>query len=105
MRFITSAFVAVFTIGSLSAQTSDGGAGAALTPSTSASITNMHMTIRRNLIEAAEVPPRAAACGGFRHAIAHGFGHLTFEVLAQFCVELPFHTFAHPVKQHNKKDR
>lgn len=59
MRFITSAFVAVFTIGSLSAQTSDGGAGAALTPSTSASITNMHMTIRRNLIEAAEAMPAA----------------------------------------------
>ena len=33
----------------LAAQTSDGGVAAALSPSTAASVTNMHMTIRRNL--------------------------------------------------------
>jgi uncharacterized damage-inducible protein DinB len=43
----------------LSAQTSDGGVGAALSPSTATSVTNMHMTIRRNLIEAAEAMPAA----------------------------------------------
>jgi uncharacterized damage-inducible protein DinB len=42
-----------------SAQTSDSGAGAALTPSTATSVNNMHMTIRRNLIEAAEAMPPA----------------------------------------------
>ena len=40
-----------------SAQTSDSGVGAALSPSTAASLNNMHMTIRRNLIEAAEAMP------------------------------------------------
>jgi uncharacterized damage-inducible protein DinB len=39
------------------AQTSDGGAGAALSPSTATSVNNMHLTIRRNLIEAAEAMP------------------------------------------------
>ena len=42
-----------------SAQTSDGGAGAALSPSIAASVNNMHMTIRRDLIEAAEAMPAA----------------------------------------------
>ena len=41
------------------AQTSDSGVGAALTPSTATSVNNMHMTIRRNLIEAAEAMPAA----------------------------------------------
>lgn len=41
------------------AQTSDGGIGAELTPSTATSLNNMHMTIRRNLIEAAEAMPAA----------------------------------------------
>jgi uncharacterized damage-inducible protein DinB len=41
----------------LSAQTSDGGAGAALTPSIATSVGNMHMTIRRDLLEAAEAMP------------------------------------------------
>lgn len=39
------------------AQTSDGGVGAALSPSMASSVTNMHMTIRRNLIEAADAMP------------------------------------------------
>ena len=42
------------TPAALAAQTSDGGAGAALTPSMATSVNNMHMTIRRNLIEAAQ---------------------------------------------------
>jgi len=42
-----------------SAQTSDGGAGAALTTSMATSVYNMHMTIRRDLIEAAEAMPAA----------------------------------------------
>lgn len=41
------------------AQTSDGGIGAELTPSTATSLNNMHMTIRRNLLEAAEAMPAA----------------------------------------------
>jgi uncharacterized damage-inducible protein DinB len=41
------------------AQTSDGGVGAALTPSTATSINNMHMTIRRDLLESAEAMPAA----------------------------------------------
>ena len=50
--------VGVLTMPSmLAAQTSDGGVAAALSPSTAASVTNMHMTIRRNLIEAAEAMP------------------------------------------------
>jgi uncharacterized damage-inducible protein DinB len=48
---------ALMTPSDLAAQTSDGGVGAALSPSTAASVTNMHMTIRRNLIEAAEAMP------------------------------------------------
>ena len=52
--------VVVLTMPSMvAAQTSDGGVGAALTPSTAASVLNMHMTIRRNLIEAAEAMPDA----------------------------------------------
>ena len=54
------ALAVVLTIPSvLAAQTSDGGVAAALSPSTAASVTNMHMTIRRNLIEAAEAMPAA----------------------------------------------
>ena len=41
------------------AQTSDAGPGAQLMPSTAATANNMHMTIRRNLIEAAEAMPAA----------------------------------------------
>ena len=41
------------------AQTTDGSAGAALSPSMATSVNNMHMTIRRNLIEAAEAMPPA----------------------------------------------
>ena len=41
------------------AQTSDGGIGVELTPSVATSLNNMHMTIRRNLIEAAEAMPAA----------------------------------------------
>lgn len=47
------------TPAALAAQTSDGGAGAALTPSMATSVNNMHMTIRRNLIEAAQAMPPA----------------------------------------------
>ena len=39
------------------AQTSDAGVGAALTPSMATSVNNMHMSIRRNLIEAADAMP------------------------------------------------
>lgn len=41
------------------AQTSDAGPGAQLTPSTATTASNMHMTIRRNLIESAEAMPAA----------------------------------------------
>jgi uncharacterized damage-inducible protein DinB len=41
------------------AQTSDGGVGAALSPSMATSINNMHMTIRRDLLESAEAMPAA----------------------------------------------
>ncbi len=47
------------TPAALDAQTSDGGAGAALSPSMATSVNNMHMTIRRNLIEAAQAMPAA----------------------------------------------
>ena len=58
MRLAIVLLAVVFMAPSVSAaQTSDGGAGAALTPSTAASLNNMHMTIRRNLIEAAEAMP------------------------------------------------
>jgi uncharacterized damage-inducible protein DinB len=40
-------------------QTSDAGVGAVLSPSTAVSVNNMHMTSRRNLIEAAEAMPAA----------------------------------------------
>ena len=60
MRLAIVLLAAVFMAPSMSdAQTSDSGAGAALTPSTATSINNMHMTIRRNLIEAAEAMPAA----------------------------------------------
>ena len=64
----------------LAAQTSDGGVAAALSPSTAASVTNMHMTIRRNLIEAAEAMP--AADFGFKptpeiRSFAELLGHVT----------------------------
>jgi uncharacterized damage-inducible protein DinB len=42
-----------------SAQTSDAGAGAVLSPSTAVSINNMHRSIRRNLAEAADAMPAA----------------------------------------------
>jgi uncharacterized damage-inducible protein DinB len=59
-RAVLVVVVAVLTMPSaLAAQTSDGGVGASLTPSTAASVTNMHMIIRRNLIEAAEAMPAA----------------------------------------------
>src|SRR5688572_30417593 len=60
MRSAIVALVAVLTAPAVSsAQTSDAGAGAVLSPSTAASINNMHRTIRRNLIEAAEAMPAA----------------------------------------------
>jgi uncharacterized damage-inducible protein DinB len=60
MRLAIVLLAAVFVAPSASfVQTSDGGAGAALTSSTATSINNMHMTIRRNLIEAAEAMPAA----------------------------------------------
>jgi uncharacterized damage-inducible protein DinB len=60
MRLAIVLLAAVFMAPSMAAgQTSDGGAGAALTPSTATSLNNMHMTIRRNLIEAAEAMPAA----------------------------------------------
>ena len=75
------ALVVVLTLPSLlEAQTSDGGVGAALSPSTAASVINMHMTIRRNLIEAAEAMP--AADFGFKptpeiRSFAELLGHVT----------------------------
>ena len=75
------ALVVVVTLPSLlEAQTSDGGVGAALSPSTAASVINMHMTIRRNLIEAAEAMP--AADFGFKptpeiRSFAELLGHVT----------------------------
>ena len=60
MRLAIVLLAAIVIAPSVSAaQTSDGGVGAALTPSTATSINNMHMTIRRDLIEAAEVMPAA----------------------------------------------
>jgi len=58
-QLIVLASAVLFAPSALSAQTSDGGVGAALTSSTATSLTNMHMTIRRNLIEAAEAMPAA----------------------------------------------
>ena len=55
MRQVTLFFVIVLSTGTASfAQTSDGGVGAALTTSIATSANNMHMTIRRDLLEAAE---------------------------------------------------
>ena len=60
MRLTIVLLAAVFMAPSVAtAQTSDGGIGAELTPSTATSLNNMHMTIRRNLIEAAEAMPAA----------------------------------------------
>ena len=60
MRMVTFVFVATLaTSAAASAQTSDAGVGAALSPSTAASVHNMHMTIRRNLIDAADAMPAA----------------------------------------------
>ncbi len=60
MRPALALLVAFLAIPSVSAgQTSDSGFGAALTPSTAASVNNMHQAIRRNLIEAAEAMPAA----------------------------------------------
>ena len=61
MRVLTAALVVavLLTPSASTAQTSDGGIGAELTPSTATSLNNMHMTIRRNLIEAAEAMPAA----------------------------------------------
>jgi uncharacterized damage-inducible protein DinB len=60
MRSTNVLLAAVLIAPSLAAaQTSDGGIGAELTPSTATSLNNMHMTIRRNLIEAAEAMPAA----------------------------------------------
>jgi uncharacterized damage-inducible protein DinB len=51
---------AILSCGSTAAaQTSDGGVGTALTTSMATSANNMHATIRRNLIEAAEAMPPA----------------------------------------------
>jgi len=55
--FVCTAFLIAPSFSS--AQTSDGGAGAELSTSMATSVTNMHMTIRRNLIEAAEAMPPA----------------------------------------------
>src|SRR5262245_41969549 len=65
----------------LSAQTSDGGAGAVLSPSMATSVINMHMIIRRDLIEAAEAMP--AADFAFKptpqvRSFAELLGHVTF---------------------------
>jgi len=60
MRPAIALLVALLAIPSVSdAQTSDSGLGAALTPSTAASVNKMHQAIRRNLIEAAEAMPAA----------------------------------------------
>lgn len=56
-RSILLLLTALMTPSVLAAQTSDGGAGAALSPSMATSVNNMHMTIRRNLIEAAQAMP------------------------------------------------
>ena len=60
MRIPLVALVAVLTGPVVaSAQTSDAGAGAVLSASTAASLNNMHGSIRRNLMEAAEAMPPA----------------------------------------------
>jgi uncharacterized damage-inducible protein DinB len=60
MRLAIVLLAAIVIAPSVSAaQTSDGGVGAALTPSTATSINNMHMTIRRDLLESAEAMPAA----------------------------------------------
>jgi uncharacterized damage-inducible protein DinB len=60
MRHAMLVLVVVLTASSAAfGQTSDAGVGAVLSPSTAVSVNNMHMTIRRNLIEAAEAMPAA----------------------------------------------
>jgi uncharacterized damage-inducible protein DinB len=60
MRHATLLLLCALAVPSVAAaQTSDGGVGAALSPSTAASLNNMHMTIRRDLLEAAEAMPGA----------------------------------------------
>ena len=60
MRHVTLFLAITLTLPCASfAQTSDGGVGAALTPSIATSAGNMHMTIRRDLLEAAEAMPAA----------------------------------------------
>lgn len=60
MRPVILLLLALLATPSVSAaQTSDSGVGAALTVSMAVSVNNMHMTIRRNLIEAAEAMPAA----------------------------------------------
>jgi uncharacterized damage-inducible protein DinB len=60
MRSVIAVLAAILVMPSASpAQTSDGGVGAELSTSTAASLNNLHMTIRRNLIEAAEAMPPA----------------------------------------------
>jgi uncharacterized damage-inducible protein DinB len=58
-RRIVLLLIVLTTPSVLAAQTSDGGAGAALSPSMATSVNKMHMTIRRNLIEAADAMPAA----------------------------------------------
>lgn len=88
MRLTIVLLATVFVAPSiLAAQTSDGGVGAALTPSTATSLNNMHMTIRRNLIEAAEAMP--AADYAFKptpqiRSFAEQIGHVAFANL-YFC--------------------
>ena len=57
LRVLGLSAVVVFVCASASAQTSDGGFGAALSPSMAAVAKSMHQTIRRNLAEAAESVP------------------------------------------------
>ena len=58
IRLTIVALTVLLTSSSVSsAQTSDAGAGAVLSSSTATSLNNMHASIRRNLIEAAEAMP------------------------------------------------
>jgi uncharacterized damage-inducible protein DinB len=82
MRLVILMLAAVLaTPSAFSAQTSDGGIGAALSPSMAASLNNMHMTIRRDLIESAEAMP--AADFSFKptpqvRSFGEILGHVTF---------------------------
>ena len=82
MRPALALLVAFLAMSSVStAQTSDSGAGAALTTSTATSVNNMHLTIRRNLIEAAAAMP--AADYGFKptpqiRSFVELLGHVAF---------------------------